>query len=94
MPHAPPVVFITHTPLTDTTDPSQSYPVIATITTAGAPLDPDSILVLWQGGTREYASVVMTPTGTPNEYRGDIPARTAAGRRTPTSRPCTSTRST
>ncbi len=76
MPHAPPVVFITHTPLTDTTDPSQAYPVVATITTAGAPLDPDSILVMWQSGTREYSSVVMVPTGTPNEYQGDIPAQT------------------
>jgi hypothetical protein len=74
-PSEPPVIFITHTPLEDTDDSAHPYPVVATITTIEAPLDPDSILVIWKTQSRAWESVVMMGTGTPNEYQGDIPAQ-------------------
>jgi len=75
MPEQPPVIFITHTPLTDTQDATHPYPVVANITWTEAPLDPDSLLVVYETQTRAWSSVVMTSTGTPGEYRGDIPAQ-------------------
>jgi len=74
-PQKPPVIFITHTPLTDTDDSNNPYPVVATITATETSLDPDSLLVMYETQTRVWESVVMTGTGTPDEYRGDIPAQ-------------------
>jgi len=74
-PQQPPVIFITHTPLTDTDDANHPYPVVASITWTEAPLDPDSILVMYETQTRAWESVLMTATGNPDEYRGDIPAQ-------------------
>jgi hypothetical protein len=75
MPQQPPVIFITHTPLEDTEDANVPYPVVAVATSTEAPLDPDSILVLFQTESRAWSSLLMTPTGTPDEYRALIPAQ-------------------
>ncbi|MCK4547283.1 MAG: hypothetical protein KAW17_07555 [Candidatus Eisenbacteria sp.] len=74
-PTQPPVIFIAHTPLTDTENAEVPCPVVATITTTEASLDPDSVLVVYETQTRVWHSVVMAPTGTPDEYRGDIPGQ-------------------
>ncbi len=74
-PSQPPVIFITHTPLTDTNDASHPYPAVAMITTSEAPVDPDSLFVVWETQTRGWESAPMTATGTPNEYLGHIPAQ-------------------
>jgi hypothetical protein len=71
----PQLLFITHTPLGDTSDPNNPYEVVATITTVEAPLNPDSTLVMWRAGGGSFTGVVMTATGTPDEYHGYIPAQ-------------------
>lgn len=74
MPLAPPVIFITHTPLSDTDDSCHPYPVEATITATEAALDPDSVLVVWESfPTRASGVELMTPTGQPDEYSAEIP---------------------
>jgi hypothetical protein len=71
-----PVIFITHTPLSDTEDANGPYPVVATITSTETSLDPDSILVIYEAvAAKAWHSVLMTPTGTPDEYRGSIPGQ-------------------
>ncbi len=75
MPQQPPVIFITHTPLTDTDDSAHPYPVLAEITTTEPPLNPDSLFVVYEA-FRGWESIQMFNTGTPDEYRADIPAQT------------------
>jgi hypothetical protein len=75
MPMAPPVIFITHTPLTDTDDSAHPYPVTAEITTTEASLDPDSLFVVYEA-FRGWEYAQMLPTGNPDEFAVDIPAQT------------------
>ncbi|RPJ45309.1 MAG: hypothetical protein EHM19_05535, partial [Candidatus Latescibacterota bacterium] len=72
-PQQPPVIFITHAPLEDTENANVAYPVVATVTWTEAPLDPDSILVIYQTESRVSGALAMTPTGAPDEYRAWIP---------------------
>jgi len=74
-PEQPPVIFITHTPLADTGDATHPYPVVAQITTTAAPLDPDSLFVVFKT-FGDWEPIQMWSTGTPDEYRADIPAQT------------------
>jgi hypothetical protein len=74
-PTQPPVIFITHTPLTDTENANTPLPVVATITSTETSLDPDSLLVIYETQTKAWLSTVMTPTGTPDEYSGSIPGQ-------------------
>ncbi len=74
-PIQPPVIFITHTPLTDTDDSAHPYPVTVQITTTEASIDPDSIFVVYEA-FRGWDYLQMWNTGTPNEYRAEIPAQT------------------
>jgi hypothetical protein len=66
-------VTIAHTPLSNTTDTTNPYPVTARIVSAEA-LVPDSLLVHWStpfaSGTATFA-----PTGLPDEYVAYIPAQ-------------------
>jgi hypothetical protein len=68
-------VSIAHTPLSNTTDASNPYPVVATITTTDPPLVADSLRVHYRAnGSGSYTSLLMTATGNPDEYRAFIPA--------------------
>ncbi len=66
-------VGIVHEPLADTEDILNPYPVVATITAAGA-LEPDSLLVRYDAGSGPQ-TLTMTATGNPDEYRAYIPAQ-------------------
>jgi hypothetical protein len=74
-PEEPPIIFITHTPLSDTDDSHNPYAVVATITSIEAPINPDSLLVVWKTQSLGWAQIQMTITGTPDEYSADIPAQ-------------------
>lgn len=72
----PSVISIVHTPLENTTDVTNPYLVVATITSPGSLLDPDSLLVRYRvGGSGEYTALTMTPTENPDEYAAAIPAQ-------------------
>ncbi len=64
---------ITHTPLTDTENLIGPYTVTARIVQGAAPLDPSSFKVHWTRTATFTDSVLMVSTGTPNEYRAQIP---------------------
>jgi len=64
---------ITHTPLSDTDDYQNPYPVVATITPGPQPLDQSRLWVIWGIGT-PTDTLNMAPTGNPDEYSADIPA--------------------
>ncbi|MBN1825068.1 MAG: hypothetical protein JW958_02300, partial [Candidatus Eisenbacteria bacterium] len=71
-----PSIFITHTPVEDTDECNHDIPVTATITSTVAPLLPDSILVVYETqAQRAWESAVLSATGTPNEYAGEIPGQ-------------------
>ncbi len=63
---------ILHTPLHDTEDTSNPYPIVASI--YSETLDPTRLYMTYDKGSGPVA-VLMTPTGTPNEYRAYIPAQ-------------------
>lgn len=64
---------ITHTPLSDSDNPSGPYTVLSTILPGGSPLNLSQIKTFW-GRTGAFTdSIVMTSTGNPNEYRALIP---------------------
>ena len=69
-------VFITHTPLGNTSDTQNPYEVVALITSTVTSLNPDSLIVRYQlenlGG---FTDVQMTPTGNQDEYHAFIPAQ-------------------
>jgi len=64
---------IVHTPLSDTDDYQNPYPVVATITPGPQPLDQNRLWVIWGIGSPSD-TLNMTPTGNTDEYSADIPA--------------------
>ncbi len=72
-PATPVWVQIAHTALEDTEAADAPYPVVATITTHEAPLDPDSLFVVWNTQARSWAWALMESTGAPDEYIAHIP---------------------
>jgi hypothetical protein len=67
-------VIITHEKLGHTTDGSQGFDVVATITSTEALLDPSELKVFYRIDGGGFSTVLMTPTFQPDEYRGHIPA--------------------
>jgi hypothetical protein len=70
-------VRITHTPLVDTTNETNPYPLLATVTPA---LLPESIVGVTchysiSGGA--YQAQALSPTANPDEWQGAIPAQAA-----------------
>jgi subtilisin family serine protease len=63
---------IAHTPLHDTEDTDNPYPVVATI--YSETLDPARVLLTYDVGSGAVV-VHMTPTANPNEYAASIPAQ-------------------
>jgi hypothetical protein len=68
-------VFITHSPLGTTTDPVGPYPVTATIYSTAASLDPSTLEVFYRVGAGAWSSILMSPTGTPDQFVGLIPGQ-------------------
>ncbi|MCC6961853.1 MAG: trypsin-like peptidase domain-containing protein, partial [candidate division Zixibacteria bacterium] len=66
-------VQIVHTPLNDTKDTVNPYPVVCTIT-ADAALKPDSLLLRYNINFTPYLDTLVA-TGNPNEFAGAIPAQ-------------------
>ena len=67
------IADIQHTPLKDTDDYSNDYPVIATITPGPSPLDTTKLWVIW-GIDTPVDTLNMHSTGNPDEYQANIPA--------------------
>lgn len=64
---------IIHTPLTDTENMTGPYTVVASILPGATGLDPSNLKVHW-GRTGAFTdSLLLTPTGTANEYSAPIP---------------------
>lgn len=64
---------VIHTPFTDTENLTGPYTVITTILPGASPLDPSNLKVHW-GRTGAFTdSLLLTPTGTSNEYSAPIP---------------------
>lgn len=70
-------VAMTHTPLGDTQDQSNPYPVVATATPGFLPESVLGVTIHYSVSGGAYQSVAMTPTGNPNEWQGAIPAQPA-----------------
>ena len=70
-------VTITHTPLGNTSDTTNPYPVAAVITSTGGTIIADSCRVTYRVDGGSFASVTMTATATPDQYVGYIPAQAA-----------------
>ncbi len=66
-------VYITHTPLADTQDTQNPYPVLAAIIAYDGALVSDSLRVYYRASFGDFQSALMTATGNPNEYAGSIP---------------------
>ncbi len=65
--------LIAHDPLPDSEDTLQTeFEVIAEITSA-QPLEESSLQLFWRADEDPYAAVLITPTGSPDEYSGIIP---------------------
>jgi Zn-dependent metalloprotease len=73
-------VFITHTPLSDTQNTTNPYPVTAVITSTLGTIVADSCRVTYRVNGGTFASASMTATANPNEYVGYIPARPACSK--------------
>jgi subtilisin family serine protease len=65
---------IAHTPLGDTENTANPYPVKALITSDYFTLDPATFFVVYDAGAGDV-SLAMTATGAPNEYAASIPAQ-------------------
>ena len=65
---------IAHTPLGDTFDEINPYPVTCSVTSSN-PIT--SVALTYSVGGGASTTVVMTPTGTPDEYSASIPAQLA-----------------
>ena len=66
---------LSHAPLGNTSDEDGPYPVTATVTSAN-PIS--SIAMHWrEGASGSFTAVPMNPSGTPNEFVGDIPGHDA-----------------
>ncbi len=66
-------VQIVHTPLSDTKDAVNPYPVVAQIT-ADAAMNPDSMFLKYSIGVSNYTNLLVA-TGNPNQYAANIPAQ-------------------
>lgn len=67
-----PGLAITHVPYTGVVDSAAAYPVTAQIVSYGAELDTQQLFLHY--GTGAFTdSVILTPTGSPNQYSADIP---------------------
>jgi len=66
-------INIAHNPIKDTEDSTESFDVVATIT-SNVTLNPDSLVVFYSTGSG-YAALLMTSTGNPDEYSATIPAQ-------------------
>lgn len=65
--------LIVHDPLGDTEDTLQTeFEVVAQIT-SDIPLDTASLQLFWRADEAPYNPVILNPTGTLNEYSGNIP---------------------
>lgn len=64
---------IDHTPLTDTEDTVNGYEVVAVISAGADPLDMNKLWVV-HGLAALTDTLLMTPTGNPDEYSATIPA--------------------
>lgn len=73
-------VTITHTPLGNTSDTVNPYPVTAVITSTGGTIVVDSCRVTYRVDGGALSSVPMTATANPNEYVGYIPAQRACSK--------------
>jgi subtilisin-like proprotein convertase family protein len=71
------VPILLHTPLTDREDVTGPCPVLLTVS-AAEPLEAASPELYWGFGAAITDSVVMTPTGNPQEYGANIPGPGAA----------------
>ncbi len=72
------VPSITHTPHGDSENPVGPYPIVATISAGGSPLDPNQLKVYWGRTGAITDSITMTPTGNSNEYVANIPGNGAS----------------
>jgi hypothetical protein len=70
-------VYIVHTPLEDTSDTQNPYPVVAEIFAFDGTLVGDSTRVHYKTNFGAFQSIVMTGTGNPNEFSASIPAQPA-----------------
>ena len=70
-------VMISHTPLSDTPNTTDPYPVTAVITSTAGPIVADSCRVVYRVDGGSFANAGMSPTGGADEYRGYIPAQPA-----------------
>jgi hypothetical protein len=71
-------VHITHTPLGDTQETQDPYPVVATIVAYAGELDPDSCLVqcrTYREAFSPFVPLLLTATGNPDEFAASIPAQ-------------------
>jgi Zn-dependent metalloprotease len=68
-------VYIVHTPLEDTQDSQNPYPVVAQIFAFDGDLAPDSTRVHYKTNFGAFQSLVMTPTANPDEFSASIPAQ-------------------
>jgi len=66
-------VNIVHTPLLDTEDDQNPYPVLAEVTGI-FPINVDSVITFYSTGG-DFTPLHMTPTGNPDEYGCEIPAQ-------------------
>jgi serine protease len=70
-------VVITHTPLIDTVDEVNPYPVLATVIPAMIPESINGVTVHYSVSGAPYAAQALSPTANPNEWQGAIPAQLA-----------------
>jgi hypothetical protein len=70
-------VAISHTPLGDTDETANPYPVTAVITSTAGSIVLSSCRVTFRVEGGAFADSAMTPTGTPDEYVGYIAAQAA-----------------
>ena len=68
-------VIITHTPLDDTGNTTTPYAVTALITSTAGSIVPSTCRVTFRVDGGGLVDSAMTPTGTPDEYVGYIPAQ-------------------
>lgn len=67
-------IFITHEKLSHSEDGSLGFDVAAQILGSGVTLDPSELEVFYRVNDGSYQSLLMTPTGSPDEFSAHIPA--------------------
>jgi hypothetical protein len=68
-------LFITHEPLSHSTDDTGGYDVVATIISTEASLDPAALKVVYQVDGGAVQELALTATGNPDEFGATIPAQ-------------------